>query len=87
MEFSAELLEAEVLWGQDIRVGGHDLNLCVGELGIALGHRMSERRLSGQHENKVDDVICDAGTDNEFSARVDDCIAKIESVLRPHLKG
>jgi hypothetical protein len=86
VEFDAEMLEAEVLWGADMRPLGMPVRACMGELYAALtryvGGRVADdpKAFSAVHE------IVFASGDDALSKKLDGAIGDIENALRPHLK-
>jgi hypothetical protein len=87
VEFNAELLESEALWGKNIRARSELLLKCVGELNGAINEWLRSRtHLNEARDIEVVAIIYDAGESNSYSDRLGSAIEAIENELRPHLK-
>jgi hypothetical protein len=86
VNFEAQLLESEALWGAQIRERGDSLMRCVSELAHALNDWLNRRPLSERRDAEVINIIYDGGDENAFSKRLDAAIVAVEADLRPHLK-
>lgn len=89
-EFATVLLEAEALWGPEIRQRGEALGSMTSELYVSLMSWLSrgKRQYDPARENKLMDVIYDAGdgVSPTFSDRLKATFEGLEEVVRPHLK-
>lgn len=101
MDLSAELLEAEVLWGKAIRTPERALHRCVAELNNAITMYFRDLRRPQRHsvtkevaerqmeraERQFTLVYDQSSVDkpDEFASRVSAAIAAFEDILRPHL--
>lgn len=94
-EFDANTLEAEALWGNEIKEKTDELRQCVKEINIAIdaiisnkasGNRdfEADRDFGKSMRNKVHALSSD--DNNEISKRIKESITKIEEKIRPHLK-
>jgi hypothetical protein len=91
-DFDAASLEAEALWGHDVKVQWAELRGCVRELQVDIemfirdkysdGHLFKNTELAKTIESGVWDMKSD---DNELTKRINKAIAGIEAFLRPHL--
>jgi hypothetical protein len=90
VEFDAELLEAEALWGAEIRQRGDALNAITGELQGSLARWLNRtrRQMDPDREERVCGVIYDDDTNYsaEFSQKVKEAFEAFEKLIRPHLK-
>ncbi|MCE5311338.1 MAG: hypothetical protein LLG20_27180 [Acidobacteriales bacterium] len=86
IEFDAELLEAEALWGPEMQRLGLAIKQCMGELVAALQRYLSHRMPDDPELfNAIDNIVF--GTeDDEYTKKLQGAIAAIENSLRPHLK-
>jgi hypothetical protein len=93
-EFTAELLEAEVLWGSEVRAPEADVRGCLNDL---LGAIEFFVEMSGSTESDADTLKTrqDARAvvyrryrgevKDDFGQRLDRCVTAYEQILRPHL--
>jgi hypothetical protein len=95
VEFDAELLEAEALWGPEIRQRADDLFRCIGRLNFSLSQWLDarQRRARGepllQHDGgeRIMDVMYDSGGgSNKYSDELRAAFERIEATIRPRLK-
>jgi hypothetical protein len=97
---SAELLEAEALWGESIREPAKKLNSCVGELYTATMWHVREKSRPQFNSRKPDDsaielsqrmhdVLYSSGSDegDAFFAKVIEAVRDFEGLLKPHLRS
>lgn len=96
-DFDVELLEAEVLWGQEITEQMLPLRQCINKLGININRLLDSgdpnihrrRALSRKHQEEMSAVIYEVSTnpaEDEFTAEVNAAIDPIEKFIRPYLK-
>lgn len=83
--FSAELLEAEALWGEKIAQAGKTLLDCVRDLNVAVRQWLNGRDLSPKRFDYIYNAIFDGGDESEFTTTLNSAIADMETELRPHL--
>lgn len=89
VEFAAEVLEAEALWGPLIREQSEKLGACTGELNWALNQWVSrgKRAITPDREQKIMDTIYDVqGVSSDFSHRLNAAFGGLEEIIRPHLR-
>lgn len=93
-EFDTNTLEAEAIWGSEVRAKTDALRQCVRELRVAIDAMIqdaasggedfrSDREFGKEIRSKVSTA---SGAANELTQRIDAAIQGIESVVRPHLK-
>lgn len=89
VEFLAELLEAEALWGPEIRQRGDALAACIGQLHWALWRWLS-RRQSSITPDRMAELLAIIYSAGSASTKYDDdlnaALEGIEAQIRPHLK-
>lgn len=94
-EFDARRLEAEVLWGQDVRTVTDRVRQCVFELQAAVEAVVDDKMSGGtdfkndrEFAKKVRGEISWSPSEsaNEFSREIASSIAGVESIVRPHMK-
>lgn len=95
-EFDTQTLEAEALWGSDIKNKAFELRRCANTLRAAM-EEMVSNEASGNRHFKSDEEFgkkikaeVSAGwgrseDKNELSERIDNSIKQIEKEVRPHL--
>jgi hypothetical protein len=88
VEFDAEMLEAEALWGPEVRKCDELLDGCLNRLQRSVQKLpvWHHKKLDTEAEQKLWDVISDSGDTSTFSAELKSAFQKIETVIRPHLK-
>ena len=89
IEFAAEVLEAEALWGSLIRERSEVIGKCTGELHYALQQCVgrTKRQINPDRETKISGTIYEEWDDtNEFSIRLTKAFESLEDIIRPHLK-
>jgi hypothetical protein len=93
-EFDTHSLEAEVLWGKNIRIQTDTLRQCINELLVSIEDYISIKA-SDEHGIKNNDslvketyavIFRGKNNENEFSKRIFDSISEIEGTVKPHLK-
>ncbi|MCK2045595.1 MULTISPECIES: hypothetical protein [Chromohalobacter] len=93
-ELDAQLLEAEALWGSDIRKAGDALRLCARELQVAMEAIIDDKAVGGQNfqsdrdfAKKMRSTAHASATsqDNELTNKIQDAVSSIERHVRPHL--
>jgi hypothetical protein len=89
VEFDAEMLEAEALWGSEVHKCEESLTICLNRLRRSLEDYWALfhlKRLDADAQEKVRDIILDSGDTNTFSAELKSAFKQIEAMIRPHLK-
>ena len=91
-EFDAAALEAEALWGKEIKEKTLDLKKCVRSLQVDIeafihnkysgGEDFKDKQFAKQVEQGIQDI---KSKDNEFTQEINKAIEAIESVIRPKL--
>lgn len=94
-EFDSNTLEAEALWGNEIKEKTDELRQCVKEINIAIDAIISNKA-SGNRDFEADrefgksmrNMVHASSSDekNEISKRIKKSIISIEEIIRPHLK-
>jgi hypothetical protein len=92
-KLDASLLEAEVVWGSEIRTKANPLNRLIAELLFAIQETVEARNPSSSYESpgpelvkKRHDVLYGGyGETDEFKERLDRIIGDVENTLRPHI--
>jgi hypothetical protein len=86
-EFDARVLEAETLWGEEIRSHAQALARCVSDLGFALQALLGgEPGMDVARYKSVRAVVYETDGYVDFSMRIKEAIAAIEDEVRPRLK-
>jgi len=92
-EFEVAVLESEVLFGKDIVVKAQALRKCVFETRRAASQHIRNLASNGQDfigdkklQNDIEQKLWNDGEDSEFNERIQNSIAAIEELVRPHLK-
>jgi predicted phage gp36 major capsid-like protein len=94
-EFDAATLEAEALWGEEIRERTNALRQCLAKLRAAIGAVVDDADASGAHFSadrefgvKMRQTVAATSTseNNPFTDEMQTAIARIEGTLRPHLR-
>ena len=93
-EFDSHTLEAEAIWGKEIRMKTDVLRHCVSELRSAIDAVIEDKASGGK--NFADDqkfgkemrgkVSTARGSENALSRTINEALQGIENVIRPHLK-
>lgn len=90
--FDAATLEAEALWGKDIKEKALALRKCVRSLQVDIESFISDKYSGGEHFKDIEfmkavkDGIWDVKSDkNNLTQRINSAIEDLESVIRPHL--
>ncbi len=94
-EFDVQALEAEALWGSDLKAKTNVLRKCVSELNAAIDALISDKSSGGrdfesdrEFGRKIRSTVSASGGDskNELSKKIIDAVTKIEDKVRAHLK-
>jgi hypothetical protein len=93
-EFDTNTLEAEALWGNDVRANTDALRHCVVELRTAIDAFIGDKESGGRDFSQdakfaigVRSTVSNySGDENELTKKVVAAIQNIEGVVRPHLK-
>jgi len=93
-EFDTTTLEAEAIWGSEIRARTDALRQCVRELRAAIDAVIENTAARGENfttnrefEKEMRSKVSTAsGKENAFTIAIEAAIQGIESVVRPHLK-
>lgn len=83
--FSAELLEAEALWGEKITQASNTLLDLIRDLNVAIRQWLSGRDLGPERFDYIYDAVFDGRDESEFTTNLNSAIADMETELRPHL--
>lgn len=90
--FDTAILEAEALWGTDIKDKAKELRQCVRNLQVDIEAVISDKYSGGEDfkdrdfAKKVKAAVSDTNsTDNELTNRISAAIDGLESEIRPHL--
>ena len=87
VEWEAELLEAEALWGPDIRERGDTLLQCLGTLHASIIRWVSRSVRAADDLDKIMAVIYDLeDVSADFSIKLNSAIENLELPMRPHLR-
>jgi hypothetical protein len=91
-DFDAAILEAEALWGMDIKAKADELRQCVRYLRVDIeafisnefsdGEYFDDRNFSKKVRSSVSDMKPE---DNELTQRINAAIKGLEDEIRPHL--
>jgi len=93
-ELDAQLLEAEALWGSDIRKAGDTLRQCARELQVAMEAIIDDKEVGGENFKSDRDFAYTMRStahasvkdqDNELTNKIQDAVSSIENLVRPHL--
>ena len=93
-DFDAHTLEAEALWGSEIKGRAEQLKSCVRELNASIDAVISDK-MNGGEDFKSDkefgkemrqNVSATHKDENPLTKRIADAIDGIEKIVRPHLK-
>jgi len=94
-EFDSHTLEAEALWGKEVRARTDQLRECVKELYVAIDALISDKANRGEHfqsdkefGRKIRSTVSASRDDeeNELSKKISGAIGAIEGQIRPHLR-
>ncbi len=90
--FDTATLEAEALWGKEIKEKAKELRMCVRSLQVDIESFISNKYSGGEDfkdrdfKKAVEYGIWDVkAEENELTQRINKAIEDIESVIRPHL--
>ena len=89
VEFWAEMLEAEALWGPEVRQRGDALASCTGQLYTALWRWLSRRQspIKPDRMDEIEAIIYSAGNaSTKFDDDLKAALEGIEAQVRRHLK-
>jgi hypothetical protein len=94
LNFDAQTLEAEALWGIELRNKTDEFRQCVRELNIAIEAVISDTGSGGEEFNRDKELgkemrskVSSFGKNkNELSNRITKAINGVEELIRPHLK-
>jgi hypothetical protein len=93
-EFDAQTLEAEALWGPDIRESTQQLRTCTTTLFVSIEAIIEDKASGGEHFERDRDFgrqmranahAAANVTDNELSNQIAAAVASLEAKLRSHL--
>ena len=91
-KLDANLLEAEVVWGPDIRSKVNPLNGLIVELLIAIQDHLEARKPNGRYKSphpeltsKLQETLYGVGEADRFKEQLGEIINAIESELRSHI--
>jgi len=94
-EFDSHTLEAESLWGKEVRTRTDQLRQCVKELHIAIDTLISDKANRGEgfksdreFGKKIRSTVSASrdNENNELSQKIANAIKTIEEQIRPHLR-
>ena len=92
-DFDAHTLEAEALWGNNIRKRTDAMRKCVGTLNGAIEAYISNKHAGGEHFNDREfgkevqaDIWAMKEDENPLSKAIKEAVHGIEEQIRPHLK-
>ena len=94
LEFEAQVLEAEALWGSDIKLKTNELRQCARNLRVAM-EAMVVNEASGKENFNSDkefgeeiksDVWAIKEDTNKLSRKIKSAVTEIEETVRPHIK-
>ena len=91
-KLDAHLLEAEVLWGSEIRAKVKPLYRLIGELFLAVQDHLEAGKPNARYQDpgveftkKYRETLYAIGDEDPFKQRLDEVIRGIETELRPHI--
>lgn len=92
--FDTHTLEAEALWGNEIRERADQLRQCVRDLNASIQSFLDDKASGGQHFKADRDfgkkirmqVSAMKENENELTKQITDSVGNIEDFIRPHLK-
>lgn len=93
-EFDTNTLEAEAIWGSEIRTKTDALRQCVSELRVAIDAIVENTATRGENfkadrefEREMRSKVSTSfGAENALTRKIEDAIQGIEAVVGPHLK-
>ena len=94
-EFDSQALEAESLWGEQIKPKTDEFRQCVIVLKVAIQSAISDKRSGGKNFERYSDfadetmeTLEDYGknVENKFSRQIKKAITEIESEIRPYIE-
>ena len=93
-EFETQALEAEALWGTDIKPKTDELRQCARNLQVSIEALISDKAGNGESfksdpefKEEVESVVMEIKKkDNPFTMKINNTIRDIENVIRPHIK-
>jgi len=94
--FDTHTLEAEALWGNEIRERADQLRQCVRDLNASIQSFLDDKTSGGQHFKADRDfgkkirmqvsAMKENENENELTKQITDSVGNIEDFIRPHLK-
>lgn len=91
-ELEIEKLEAETMWGKEVKAVLNPLYACAKELNIALLHRFNKEIYSHltpekmeEIENIIYEVKSDVNDKDTFEGRIQDAVIDVKEFVRPYL--
>jgi hypothetical protein len=92
--FDAAVLEAEALWGEQVRVASDKMHACLRTLAASMDAIVENARSGGEDFKSDPDfgrkmrrnVHASRDDGDELSMEIQAAIAALESILRPHLR-
>ncbi len=94
-EFDSQTLEAEAMWGANIRSKTDALRLCVREINVAIDAVINDKAVGGENfkadrefAKSMRSVVAASRDDekNETNQKIVKAISGIEDEIRPHLR-
>jgi len=94
-EFDAQTLEAEALWGHEVKLKTDKLRHCVNTLNVSIEEVISDKASGGRNFEsdrkfgiRMRNNTAAHGSDdnNSLSTQISDAITGIEDLIRPHLE-
>jgi len=92
-DFDAHTLEAEALWGNEIRTKTDTLRRCVGTLNGAIQSFVSNKHAGGEHFKDREfakeiqaDIWATKEDDNPLTKAIKEAVHGIQEQVRPHLR-
>ena len=92
-EFDVRVLEAEALWGPEVRARSMVLRRCLGELDAAVVADVDNLRglvqQTDEHviwRREIARIVDSIGAENPFTAKVEDAVTGLNDLLKPHLR-
>ena len=92
-EFESQALEAEALWGNEIREKTDELRRCARHLQVSMeafvhneANDHEDFKSDRAHAKAVKADIWAAGKTNELTDKINNAVAELEKEIRPHLR-
>jgi hypothetical protein len=95
VDFESHVLEAEALWGREVRERADDLRQCARNLQVAMEAVIDDKVQGGENfrsdkqfgkEMRSTVSASRHDKDNALTQKISDAITSIEAIARPHLK-